>query len=147
MQVICKHFNELSAKELYSIFALRCEVFMIEQHCDETEFDGKDFSCYHLCFYDAGVLAGYARLLPPGVSYKEMSIGRIVVHSNYRRKGFGKNLLKKAIEKCYEYFGKAPIKISAQLYLQKFYESFGFVRISNVYDEAGIAHIKMMKEG
>ena len=146
MQIICKHFNELSTKELYTIMALRCEVFMIEQHCEETELDGRDLDCYHLCFYDNNVLAAYARLLPPGLSYEEMAIGRVVTHGNYRGKGLGKELVKTSIDKCHEYFGNGPIKIGAQLHLQKFYEAFGFTRISDVYEEAGIPHIKMRKE-
>lgn len=146
LQQTLKHFNELSTSELYRILELRCAVFMIEQDCRETELDGKDLECYHLCYYDNDLLVAYARLLPPGLSYKEVSIGRVVNHPDYRGKGVGRSLMSTAIAKCDELFGNGPIKISAQLYLQKFYEELGFEKVSEVYEEAGIAHIKMLRK-
>ena len=50
------------------------------------------------------------------------------------------------IDKLYGLFGKVPIKIGAQLYLKKFYESFGFIQWSDMYLEDGIEHIKMLKQ-
>jgi ElaA protein len=82
--------------------------------------------------------------LPPGVSYKEMSIGRVVTHADVRKLGAGKELMKRSVDTCYELFGKEDIRIGAQLYLQKFYESFGFKKDSDVYLEDGIEHIKML---
>ena len=38
-----------------------------------------------------------------------------------------------------------PIKIGAQLYLKKFYESFGFLQCSETYLEDDIPHIKMIR--
>ena len=50
-----------------------------------------------------------------------------------------------AIKESYQLFGESPIKIGAQLYLKKFYESLGFVQSGDVYDEDGIDHIEMIK--
>ena len=36
------------------------------------------------------------------------------------------------------------IKISAQLYLQKFYEQLGFIKLSDSYLEDNIPHIEML---
>ncbi|MBP8067094.1 MAG: GNAT family N-acetyltransferase, partial [Pedobacter sp.] len=53
-------------------------------------------------------------------------------------------LIEKAIESTSATFGAQAIKIGAQLYLKKFYESFGFVQTSVVYLEDGIEHIDML---
>ncbi|MEJ7672308.1 MAG: GNAT family N-acetyltransferase [Chitinophagaceae bacterium] len=50
-----------------------------------------------------------------------------------------------SIEKLHELFGKLPIKIGAQLYLKRFYESLGFIQSSKIYLEDGIKHIKMIR--
>ncbi|ANI88620.1 hypothetical protein A9P82_04550 [Arachidicoccus ginsenosidimutans] len=145
LQFVCKKFDELSLIELYRILQIRNQVFYVEQRCDDLDLDDKDQQSYHLSIYDGEILCGYARLLPPGLAYSEMSIGRVAVDFSYRGRGIGKGLMNQAIENCYNLFGKGAIKISGQLYLQKFYESLGFEKISDVYLEAGIEHIKMIK--
>jgi ElaA protein len=142
---VLKHFNELTPHELYYILQLRSEVFVVEQNCIYQDADNKDFKSNHFMgFNNEGQLMAYTRLLPPGVSYKEMSIGRVVTHADVRKLGAGKELMKRSVDTCYELFGKEDIRIGAQLYLQKFYESFGFKKDSDVYLEDGIEHIKML---
>lgn len=143
---ISKAFNALTAYELYDALKLRSEVFVVEQNCVFLEPDGKDQKCHHLSLYDQDSLVAYARLVPPGLSYPEMSIGRIITSSAVRGTGVGKQLVSIAIEECYTLFGEGPIKIGAQLYAKAFYEAFGFVQSSDVYDEDGIDHIEMVKE-
>jgi ElaA protein len=141
----CKPFPNLSPSELYDMLRLRSEVFVVEQNCVFLDMDDKDQLCHHILFYREGVLVATARLVPPGVSYAEMSIGRIVTSSLVRGTGLGKVLVSMAIEECYKRFGGGPIKIGAQLYAKGFYESLGFEQTSDVYDEDGIDHIKMTK--
>ncbi|GAB3366479.1 GNAT family N-acetyltransferase [Arachidicoccus ginsenosidivorans] len=141
----CKKFEELSLIELYRILQLRNQVFYVEQHCDDLDLDDKDQQSLHLTIYDGDVLAGYARLLPPGLSYQEMSIGRVAVSASYRGRGLGRLMMEKSLEHLELSFGKGPIKISAQRYLEQFYGSLGFKTISEVYLEAGIEHIKMFR--
>ena len=86
----CKHFNELSAEEIYQVLRLRIEVFIVEQNCPFQDADNKDQQCYHLCGYHKGDLAAYVRIVPPGLSYKEPSIGRVVTSPAYRGTGAGK---------------------------------------------------------
>lgn len=140
----CTFFNDLKASELYAILQLRNEVFVVEQNCVFQDADNKDQYCYHLCGWDGSRLVAYTRLVPPGVLYKEPSIGRVVTSPDYRNTGAGKALMQYSIEKCFELFGKQRIKIGAQLYLRKFYESFGFVQTSDVYLEDEIEHIEMI---
>lgn len=91
MKLICKHFNDLTAKELYEILRLRVDVFVVEQKCSYSEVDGKDLDAWHLWFEDEDGIAGYLRLLAPGVSFKEASIGRVIAKK--RRCGIGSKLM------------------------------------------------------
>lgn len=131
---------------MYELLRLRSEVFVVEQNCVFLDLDNKDQESYHLLLYQNEHLAAYARLVPPGVSYAQMSIGRIITSPETRGTGLGKVLVEMAIEECYKLFGAGPIKIGAQLYAKKFYESFGFEQTGEVYDEDGIDHIHMIKD-
>lgn len=141
-----KFFDDLTAHELYAIMRLRSEVFVLEQQCIYQDADNKDLSAYHLMIQDGDTLIAYARLLPPGISYEYMSIGRVISKQDYRWKGAGRLLMKEAIKACHELFGEGPIRIGAQLYLKKFYESFGFVQTGEVYLEDDIEHIEMTRQ-
>ncbi len=141
----CKSFDDLSNNELYAILRLRSEVFVVEQNCVFLDCDNKDQQSFHLCGWQQNILVAYARLMPPGLTYKEASIGRVINSLTVRGKGAGKVLMEKAIEKLHGLFGESPITIGAQLYLKKFYESFGFLQTGDIYDEDGIDHIKMRR--
>lgn len=143
---VLKKFDDLKPHELYAILQLRNEVFVVEQNCVFQDADDKDGGCYHLMGWQEGRLAAYTRLVPPGHIYKEASIGRVVTAPFSRKKGAGKELMQKSLEILYGLFGNLPVKIGAQLYLKRFYESFGFKQISDVYLEDGIEHIYMRKE-
>jgi ElaA protein len=140
-----KKFDELSAKEIYEILKLRSEVFVVEQNCVFLDMDDKDQFAHHLQGRIEGNLAAVVRILPPGLSYDEPSIGRVVSSPLFRRKGVGIELMKTAINETISLYGNVPIKIGAQLYLKKFYESFGFVQCSETYLEDDIPHIKMIR--
>lgn len=140
----CKSFENLTNIELYALLRLRSEVFVVEQNCVFLDIDNKDQTCHHLLGYDGENLVSSARLLGPNTAYQQMSIGRVVSSPLYRNTGAGKALMQQAIAECYQLFGNNDIKIGAQLYLKAFYESFGFVQISDVYDEDGIDHIEMV---
>jgi ElaA protein len=138
------YFKELSTEELYTILQLRNEVFVVEQNCVYQDADNKDSISFHLSGWDGGNLVAYCRILPPGVSYTEASIGRVVSSLQYRNKGYGKQLMNEAIIHTLAQFECNTIKISAQLYLQKFYEQLGFVKLSDSYLEDNIPHIEML---
>ncbi|MES2775127.1 MAG: GNAT family N-acetyltransferase [Bacteroidota bacterium] len=141
-----KAFNELTPYELYAILRLRGEVFIVEQNCPYLDEDDKDQKGFHLMGWKDDLLAAYTRILPTGVSYPDMpSIGRVVTSPQARASGIGRELMQVSIDKLYDLFGKKPIKIGAQLYLKKFYESLGFVQTDDGYMEDGIPHIEMVK--
>jgi ElaA protein len=141
---ICKAFDELTAVELYAILRLRSEVFVVEQNCVFLDMDDKDQYCYHLMGWSGDILAGYSRIVPAGISYVESSIGRIVTSPVLRGHGIGRELIRQSVHTLYTLYGKQPIRIGAQYYLLKFYESLGFVQKGEIYLEDGIEHVQML---
>jgi len=141
---VLKQFDELTALELYAILQLRNEVFVVEQNCVYQDADGKDLHSWHCCGWDGHKLAAYTRIIPPGISYDEASIGRVVTSPAYRGTGTGRKLMKESISNTFREFGCSQIKIGAQLYLKDFYQSLGFIQCSDEYMEDGIPHIEMI---
>lgn len=139
-----KKFSELENSELYQILELRCEVFVVEQNCAYNDVDNKDQDAYHLLLEDNKKIIAGLRILKKGVSYDQISIGRVVVSKEHRGLGIAKEMMLKAIEFIENDLGEKEIKISAQAYLIDFYKSIGFVEVSQVYLEDDIPHIDML---
>lgn len=141
-----KKFNELSTEELYKILHLRSEVFVVEQECIYQDCDKKDIEAEHLLCIDKGEVVATLRILNKGVSYEEISIGRVAVNKEYRRQDLGRKSMELAIEYIKDKYGDSPIRISAQAYIKEFYKSLGFREVSDVYLEDDIPHIEMLYE-
>lgn len=140
-----KRFDELNTKELYRILKLRMEVFVLEQECLYPELDDKDFACLHLWAEQDGSILAYTRLVPPGLSYPQASIGRVIVAEEARGTGLSQQLMITSIESVSKEFGVNDIQIGAQFHLKSFYEKLGFEQISDPYPDYGILHIDMIK--
>lgn len=140
-----KTFDELSLAELYRLLQLRNAVFIVEQTCPFQDLDDKDQQSYHFMGMQENRLVAYTRLLPAGLAYEEPSIGRVVTADTVRGSGIGRELMQRSIDAAERLFGKVPVRIGAQLYLQRFYESFGFEKCSDIYLEDGIEHIYMLR--
>ncbi len=144
-------FADLSTHQLYEIMALRQDIFVVEQNCPYLDADGKDLSAWHLQGRsETGELVSYARILPAGSVCSRgggdetfPSIGRVVVARRWRRKGLGKELMRRAMAECSRLFGPATVEISAQKYLQRFYTELGFSPTGKEYLEDGIPHLQM----
>ena len=103
-----KTFEGLTPAELYDALCLRQEVFVVEQHCPYQDADGKDPHSFHLLGYaTTGQLACYARIVKPGISYEEVSIGRVASSSGFRGQGAGKQLITEALSQIEKIYGKA----------------------------------------
>lgn len=146
MKYSIKKFDELTNNELYEILRLRNEVFIIEQNCLYQDLDLKDKGSYHLFVEKNDTIIAYLRIIPKGISYKEVSIGRVVTKLEYRNQGIAKEMLKKAIEFIKLELNEQKVRISAQVYAEKLYKSVGFKQISNIYLEDNIKHIEMLYE-
>lgn len=140
-----KRFETLSVSELYKLLQLRSEVFVVEQNCVYQDIDGKDEKALHLIGEDNGEIVAYARLFKPHDYFEEASIGRVVVRETSRAQKLGHILMREAIQLIETHFEVTEITISAQLYLKHFYESHGFIQISDTYLEDDIPHIRMKK--
>jgi ElaA protein len=140
-----KEFSELDLETLYQLLRLRNEVFIVEQHCPYQDLDNMDQQSLHLLGFAPEGLAAYTRLFAPGIKYEAASIGRVVTASFARGSGLGRELMVHSLGEVEKRWKDAPVKISAQLYLQKFYESLGFAQISEMYLEDDIPHIEMIK--
>ena len=139
-----KKFKELKSEELYEILKIRNEVFIVEQECAYLDCDGKDRESYHLFLKDNKGIVAYLRILQKGVSYDEISIGRVLVKKNHRRKGIAQEMMIKAIKFIEENLNEREIRIEAQAYLVNFYKDFGFEEVSSMYLEDDIPHIEML---
>ena len=141
MELVVKHFSELTAFELHEILRIRSQVFVVEQNCVYQDVDGKDVNAWHLYIKDECGIQACLRVLDKGVSFEEAAIGRVV--SVKRHAGLASMLLKEGIRVAYEKFGADRISLEAQVYARRLYEKQGFVQTSDVFLEDGIPHIKM----
>jgi len=142
-------FDDLSPRDIHDLYQARAAVFVLEQKCPFQDVDGADPQCWHLIGRTSpqGEVLAYSRLVPPGVKYPEPSIGRVLTTAAARRTGAGRELMAESIARLEKLWPGRPIRIGAQQYLERFYGSFGFARASAPYDEDGIMHIEMMRNG
>ena len=143
--VIIKSFEELNKAEFYQIVQLRIEVFIVEQNCPYPDLDDKDQEAHHMWIEDTGEIVCYLRINPAGSRFAEPSLGRIVTKRSHRKQGLAELLINKAINVVCEKESRA-IRISAQCYLEKYYEKFGFLKASEEYLEDDIPHIEMLRD-
>lgn len=136
-----REFAELSAAELYAIVELRERVFVVEQKCVYLDADGLDPRSRHLWAQRGDKIVAYLRLVPAGVKFAELSIGRVVTAPEVRGEGLGRELMRRGLEAA----GAVPIRIGAQAHLEAFYGELGFARASEPYDEDGIPHVEMIR--
>lgn len=140
-------FDRLTPRQLHDVLQLRQRVFVVEQRCAYLDADGLDPLCWHgLGTLADGTLVATARLVPPGVAYEEPAIGRVVSSPDFRRHGFGRQLMIEAIREVRRLYPGQGTRIGAQRYLEKFYGSLGFVPVGEPYLEDDIPHVHMLRE-
>ncbi|MEB2782048.1 GNAT family N-acetyltransferase [Algoriphagus sp. C2-6-M1] len=143
---IIKPFAELSIEELYAILRFRNEVFVVEQNCIYQDADNKDPLAFHVIIKEDDLLVAYARILPAGISFAEVSIGRVASGKSARGTGAGRKLMQDSLSFIAGEFGSCKIRIGAQSYLLSFYRSLGFEVAGANYLEDGIEHVEMTAE-
>ncbi len=142
MNIVIKKFEELSIDELYELLKIRVNVFVVEQKCPYPEVDDRDKHAYHVYIQEGGEVKAYLRVLEAGVSFDEVSIGRVL--TTERGKGYANILLKEGINVAREKLKADKIKIEAQTYAKSMYEKFGFKVVSDEFLEDGIPHVQMI---
>ena len=141
MELVVKHFSELSAEELFEIYKLRVSIFVVEQNCPYQEVDDADRVAYHLWLKDEDGIEAYARVLPQGAAFPTASIGRVIAVK--RRCGLGSKIVEAAIDVAKTKFRAEKLTIEAQVYARSLYEKHGFYQTSEEFLEDGIPHIQM----
>lgn len=136
-----KTFDQLDTNELHEIIKNRVEVFVVEQNCPYQDVDDYDLQSLHVAIPFEGKLGAYCRIVPPGLKFPEWAIGRVLTAPHARGQKLAHTLIKMALEAT----NNAPNRISAQTYLQKFYESHGFVHTGKSYLEDDQPHIEMLR--
>ena len=121
----CQTFPKLSLDALYTILALRNQVFVVEQNCPYLDIDGVDQHWHHLQGFIEQRLVAYCRIQLAD-SQPEHHIGRLVVDENFRSLRLGHQLMNRAIRFIASHSKNKPISISAQSHLTDFYESHQF---------------------
>lgn len=145
LEITIKKFEELSLEELYEISVLRQEVFVVEQNAAYQDSDGLDYEATHFFVFSENKILAYCRLIPVGLKYKEMSLGRVVVSPSRRGLGLGHLLVKTALEYQFNTFGTKENRISAQTYLLDFYGQYGYKVVGVEYLEDGLPHFEMVR--
>lgn len=141
-------FSDLSPQVLYAVLRLRQEVFVVEQDCPFLDADGDDMRCHHLLGWAAdGGLDAYLRAYPPGAldGHGEVVIGRVVTAQRARGTGLGRELMQQGIDRSMHTWGRGPIYLGGQSYLEGFYRSLGFATCGPGYLEDGIPHLPMRR--
>jgi ElaA protein len=142
-----KRFDELSIDEFHDMIQLRIQVFVVEQDCPYQDLDGLDKKTHHVLGTDAkGNILATARILPPGLSYPQIAIGRVVVDESIRKSGQGHELMKQTLGFIEQLYGKNDLILSAQKHLEKYYEAHGFLSTGKEYLEDGIPHVQMISK-
>ncbi|TFJ92332.1 GNAT family N-acetyltransferase [Lentibacillus salicampi] len=139
-----KPFQNLTNDDLYALMKLRVEVFVVEQECAYPELDGYDQQAVHYFLKDDHDIAANVRILPGNTIFEEPSIGRVAVAEKFRGRGYGREIMQKAIDYISNQWHSSEIKIEAQEYLKGFYSELGFRQVSEPYLDDGIVHINMI---
>jgi len=145
LDISIKTFEQLSLEELYFILQLRSEVFVVEQDCIYQDIDAKDQYALHIIGKKDTKIIAYTRVFKGGDYFKEASIGRVVVSLKDRHLNYGQQIMETSIVAIKNNYDTSEIKISAQKYLENFYNNLGFKTIGDPYLEDGIPHIAMLK--
>ncbi len=132
--------------ELKQCLQIRNDVFVNEQNVPKSveidRYDCLDGQCRHFLIKYKDENAGALRCLK--ISDNEVKLQRFCINETMRKKGFGKAAVN-YIEGYYAEKGVIKITLDAQCRAVGFYEKCGYKKVSDIFMEAGIEHIKMEK--
>ena len=142
------HHSDLTVPQLYALLQLRCEVFVVEQACVYQDIDGEDLlgENRHILGWQGDRLVAYARLLKNEDDFSPVTIGRVIVSPGVRGEKLGYQLMEYALASCTQHWPEHALYLGAQAHLQNFYRHFGFIPVTEIYDEDGIPHVGMARE-
>lgn len=128
--------------DLEEAFAIRKEVFVVEQNCPEDEeYEHDEISIHYLARVN-GIPAGTARWRKTEEGVK---LERFAVKVDYRKRGVASALLETILDELLLQ-GQKNIYLHAQIQAMPLYEKFGFIKVGEHFFEANIEHYKMVYE-
>lgn len=141
-----KKFNELTTTELFKIYYLHTQTFVVGQNRVYQEVDEKDPQAIHVFAEKAGQVLAYARvyLIDDG---QKVSFGRVVTSKAVRGQGVGSQLMKHVMAAIQTYFPGKPIEIESQKYVEGFYKKFGFQSQGKTFIFESTPHVLMTHPG
>lgn len=142
MELIIKHFDELTTRELYALLQARESVFVLEQNCLYKDIDDRDFLAYHVFFQENSQILACVRVFEQDAEKNLATIGRVLTVK--RGDGLGRKIMQEGIRVAREKLKAEQIYIEAQAYAKGFYEKLGFKQTSEEFLEDGIPHIEML---
>lgn len=134
-----KKFDHSNKKWMQAAFAIRNEVFVVEQEVDaREEYDEFETSSKHFLVMHEGKPVATARWR---ITEKGIKLERFAVLKAYRGKGFGLTVLKSVLEDL----PPTPkrIYLHAQVQVVDFYGKVGFKAVGDEFIEANIRHYTM----
>ena len=142
MSIRCLQGDELTAQDVYDIWRIRDAVFATEQQVEENDVDGRDLlpTTSHLWLADADAPTSYLRVIVDDEGARR--IGRVCTRRDQRGRGLSGRLM----AEVHRRWGDQTLLLNAQAYLEAWYESMGYVRSGENFDDAGIDHVPMARE-
>ncbi len=125
------------------IVDLRLRVYVDEQRVPlEEELDDLDRTAIHWAALDGEIVVATARLVLVDDVAK---FGRLAVEAAWRRQGIGGLLLETAVASA-RAEGAGRVSLDAQIRVTALYEGLGFRAVGEVFLDAGIDHIRMIRD-
>ena len=137
--------DSLGPTDVFAMFRLRQDVFVIEQACLYADIDDIDLQAQHLFGRRDNALVAYLRIIPELGKYPGPAIGRVLTAGSARGGGLGRTLMQEGIRRTAAMYPGKSIYLAAQTHLQDFYSSLGFEAYGDAYVEDGIPHIEMVR--
>ncbi|HEY9695007.1 MAG TPA: GNAT family N-acetyltransferase [Oculatellaceae cyanobacterium] len=129
--------------EFPAIKQVRIAVFQVEQGIDQAlDFDGEDEKYEHILAYLDNQPVGTARI--KYLDNQTAKIERLAVLSQVRRQGIAKKIMESALDFLTQK-GFTKVLLHAQAYVKGLHEKVGFEQVGEIFEEAGIPHVKMIK--
>ena len=140
MSIRCMSGDELTAQDVYAIWRIRDAVFAVEQQVEDEDADGRDLlgTTSHLWLEDADGITSYLRVIDDTGTRR---IGRVCTRRDQRGQGLSGQLM----AEVHRRWGGETLELNAQAHLERWYESFGYVRSGDDFDDAGILHVPMTR--
>ncbi len=139
LRVVAKQFQELTLLELHNLYYLRNVVFVVGQRITAVpEIDDLDPHSHHFLGTLDGELVATARAFRQGDVWV---VGRVAVATDRQGEGLGTDLMQQVAD----WLGDRPAELHAQAHLEGWYASLGWRRVGEIYEEAEIPHVTMVR--